>query len=278
LRASNARRSDACWREEEETMAGRIAGKKVFVTGAAQGLGAAMAQALAGEGAKVALADVNFVGAEKGAAELNAKHGDGAAFAYELDVTDEGQWIAALEAANAAMGGISGLINNAGISAREGGIEELSLEGFRRLMSVNVDSVFLGAKHAIKYLVKNQPGSIVNISSIAGLIANHTSPGYNASKAAVWMLSKNIALYCAKKGLNVRSNSVHPTFIDTPILDPIRGMFGKDEAEAKLGRQVPMGRIGKPEEIGATAVFLISDESSFITGAEIKVDGGISAM
>ena len=110
------------------------------------------------------------------------------------------------------------------------------------------------------------------------IIANHTSPGYNASKAAVWLLSKNIALYCAKKGLNIRSNSVHPTFIDTPILDPIRNMFGKDEGEAKLGRQVPMGRIGKPEEIGATAVFLISDESSFITGAEIKVDGGISAM
>jgi NAD(P)-dependent dehydrogenase (short-subunit alcohol dehydrogenase family) len=259
-------------------MAGRVQGKKVFITGAAQGLGAAMARALVAEGARVALADINFVGAEKLAGGLNAANGAGTAFAYELDVTDEGQWIAALEAANAAMGGISGLINNAGISSREGGIEELSLESFRRLMSVNVDSVFLGAKHGIKYLAKNQPGSIVNISSIAGLIANHTSPGYNASKAAVWLLSKNIGLYCAKKGLNVRSNSVHPTFIDTPILDPIRGMFGKEEAESKLGRQVPMGRIGRPEEIGATAVFLISDESSFITGAEIKVDGGISAM
>jgi NAD(P)-dependent dehydrogenase (short-subunit alcohol dehydrogenase family) len=259
-------------------MAGRVAGKKVFVTGGAQGLGAAMARALAAEGAKVALADINFVGAEKGAAELNATYGDGAAFAYELDVTDEGQWIAALEAANAAMGGISGLINNAGISSRENGIEELSLEGFRRLMSVNVDSVFLGAKHGIKYLAKNQPGSIVNISSIAGLIANHTSPGYNASKAAVWLLSKNIALYCAKKGLDVRSNSIHPTFIDTPILDPIRQMFGKEEAEAKLGRQVPLGRIGKPDDVAMAVVYLISDESRFMTGAELKIDGGISAM
>ncbi|MFZ2028798.1 MAG: SDR family oxidoreductase [Vitreimonas sp.] len=259
-------------------MAGRVQGKKVFITGGAQGLGAAMARALAAEGAKVALADINFVGAEKAAAALNADFGAGTAVAYELDVTDEGQWIAALEAANKAMGGISGLINNAGISAREGGIEELSLETFRRVMAVNVDSVFLGAKHSIKYLAKNQPGSIVNISSIAGLIANHTSPAYNASKAAVWLLSKNIGLYCAKKQLNIRSNSIHPTFIDTPILDPIRGMFGKEEAEAKLGRQVPMGRIGKAEEIGATALFLISDESSFITGAEIKVDGGISAM
>jgi NAD(P)-dependent dehydrogenase (short-subunit alcohol dehydrogenase family) len=259
-------------------MAGRVAGKKVFITGGAQGLGEAMGRALAAEGAKVALADKNAAGAEAVAADLNKKHGGETAFAFALDVTNEEQWIAALAGADKAMGGISGLINNAGISAREGGIEELSLETFRRVMSVNVDSVFLGAKHAIKYLAKNQPGSIVNISSIAGLIANHTSPAYNASKAAVWMLSKNIGLYCAKKKLNIRSNSVHPTFIDTPILDPIRGMFGKEEAEAKLGRQVPMGRIGKPEEIGATAVFLISDESSFITGAEIKVDGGISAM
>ncbi len=259
-------------------MAGRVAGKKVFITGAAQGLGAAMARGLAAEGAKVALADINFVGVEKLAQELNSSYGANTAFAYELDVTDEGQWIAALEAANTALGGISGLVNNAGISSREGGIEELSLDGFRRLMSVNVDSVFLGAKHGIKYLAKNQPGSIVNISSIAGLIANHTSPGYNASKAAVWLLSKNIALYCAKKGLDVRSNSIHPTFIDTPILDPIRNMFGKDEAEAKLGRQVPLGRIGKPEEIAAAAIYLLSDESRFVTGAELKVDGGISAM
>jgi NAD(P)-dependent dehydrogenase (short-subunit alcohol dehydrogenase family) len=262
----------------EASMTGRVAGKKVFITGAAQGLGAAMAQGLAAEGAKVALADINFAGVEKLGAELNGAHGAGTAFAYELDVTDEGQWIAALESANAAMGGVSGLVNNAGISSREGGIEELSLEGFRRLMSVNVDSVFLGAKHSIKYLAKNQPASIVNISSIAGLIANHTSPGYNASKAAVWLLSKNIALYCAKKGLDVRSNTIHPTFIDTPILDPIRNMFGKDEAEAKLGRQVPMGRIGKPEEIAAAAIYLLSDESRFVTGAELKVDGGISAM
>ncbi|WP_395647041.1 SDR family oxidoreductase [Terricaulis sp.] len=258
-------------------MAGRVSGKKVFITGAAQGLGAAMAKAMAAEGAKVALADKNFAGAEKTSAEINAAN-PGSAFAFELDVTNEEQWVVALEAANKAMGGISGLVNNAGISAREGGIEELSLETFRRVMSVNVDSVFLGAKHAIKYLAKNQPGAIVNISSIAGLIANHNSPAYNASKAAVWLLSKNIGLYCAKKGLDVRSNSIHPTFIDTPILDPIRNMFGKEEAEAKLGRQIPLGRIGQPSDVANAALYLISDESRFLTGAEIKVDGGISAM
>jgi NAD(P)-dependent dehydrogenase (short-subunit alcohol dehydrogenase family) len=259
-------------------MAGRVAGKKVFVTGAAQGLGAAIARRLAAEGAKVALADINFTGAGKLAAELNAAHGANTAFAHELDVTDEGQWIAALEAANKAMGGVSGLVNNAGIGGGRGTIEELELAQFRRVMSVNVDSVFLGAKHAIRYLAQNQPGSIVNISSIAGLIASHNTPAYNASKAAVWLLSKNIALYCAKKGLDVRSNSIHPTFIDTPILDPLRSMFGKEEAEAKLARQVPLGRIGKPEDVANAALYLISDESRFVTGSELKVDGGISAM
>ena len=259
-------------------MPSRVAAKKIFVTGAAQGLGAAIASACAAEGAKVALADINFAGVRKLASEIDAAHGAGTAFAYELDVTDEAQWIAALEAANAAMGGISGLVNNAGIAGGKGGIEEMELSAFRRVMSVNVDSVFLGAKHAIKYLAQNQPGSIVNISSIAGLIASHNTPAYNASKAAVWLLSKNIALYCAKKGLDVRSNSIHPTFIDTPILDPLRGMLGKEEAEAKLARQVPLGRIGRPEEIAMAALYLISDESRFVTGSELKVDGGISAM
>lgn len=259
-------------------MAGRVEGKKVFVTGAAQGLGEAIAKRVAEEGAKVALSDINFAGAEKVAAEINTKHGAGTAFAYEHNVTDEAQWIAALEAANAAMGGISGLVNNAGIPGGSGSIEELDLAHFRRVMSVNVDSVFLGAKHSIKYLAKNQPGSIVNISSIAGLIANHNTSAYNASKAAVWMLSKNIALYCAKKQLDVRSNSIHPTFIDTPILDGFRKMLGKEEAEAKLARQVPMGRIGKPNDIANAVLYLLSEESGFVTGAELKVDGGISAL
>lgn len=259
-------------------MTGRLAGKKVFVTGAAQGLGAAIAAAVAAEGGKVALADLNFAGAEKRAAELNAAHGAQTAAAYELDVTDEARWALTLDAANAAMGGLTGLVNNAGISGGRGAIEEMELEAFRRVMSVNVESVFLGAKHAIKYMAQNQPGSIVNISSIAGLIASWNTPAYNASKAAVWLLSKNIALYCAKKGLDVRSNSIHPTFIDTPILDPLRQAFGKDEAEAKLARQVPLGRIGKPEDVAQAALYLLSDESRFMTGAELRVDGGISAM
>ena len=255
----------------------RVAGKKAFVTGGAQGLGAAMARRLAEEGAKVSLADINIDKAREVAAEINKAQGEGTAFAFPLDVTQEDQWTSALEAANAAMGGISVLVNNAGIS-RGGPLEQCSLEDFRLTMAVNVDSVFLGAKHALKYLRDNQPGSIINISSIAGLIANHNGPAYNASKAAVWLLSKNIALYCAKQKLDVRSNSIHPTFIDTPILDPIRQMFGKEEGEAKLGRQIPLGRIGAPSDIANAALYLASDESRFMTGAELKLDGGISAM
>ena len=121
-------------------------------------------------------------------------------------------------------------------------------------------------------------GTFINLSSIAGLIANGNSPAYNASKAAVWLLSKNIALYCAKMKLDIRSNSIHPTFIDTPILDGFSARFGKEEAFAKLARQVPMGRIGEPTDIANAVLYLASDESKFMTGAEIKVDGGISAM
>ena len=177
-------------------MSGRVAGKKAFISGGAQGLGAAMARKLADEGAKVTVADINIEGARKVAAEINAAHGEGTAFAVPLDVTKEEQWVFALEEADSAMGGLSVLVNNAGIS-RGGDIESLTLEDWKTVMSVNVDSVFLGTKHALKYMRDHQPGSIINISSIAGLIASHNSPSYHASKAAVWLLSKGIALHCA---------------------------------------------------------------------------------
>ncbi|HEV7383704.1 MAG TPA: SDR family NAD(P)-dependent oxidoreductase, partial [Phenylobacterium sp.] len=178
-------------------MSGRVAGKKAFITGGAQGLGAAMGRKLAAEGAKVSLADINLEGAQTVAAEIDAAHGAGTAFAFPLDVTKEEQWIFALEQADTAMDGISVLVNNAGIS-RGGDIESLTLDDWKLVMSVNVDSVFLGTKHALKYMRAHQPGSIVNISSIAGLIAGHNTPAYNASKAAVWLLSKSIALHCAR--------------------------------------------------------------------------------
>ena len=258
-------------------MAGRVAGKMAFVTGGAQGLGAAMARMLAQEGAKVSIADINHHGAKAVAAEINAALGEDTAFAFPLDVTKEDQWIYALEEADAAMGGISVLVNNAGIS-RGGNIEQLSYEDWKLVMSVNVDSVFLGTKHALRYMRAHQPGSIINISSIAGLIAAHNSPVYNASKAGVWLLSKGIALHCAKQGLDIRSNSIHPTFIDTPILDPLRQQFGTEVAYGKLARQIPLGHIGEPGDIASAVIYLASDESKFMTGAELKLDGGISAM
>ena len=258
-------------------MAGRVAGKKAFITGGAQGLGAAMARMLAQEGAKVSIADINHHGAKAVAAEINAALGEDTAFAFPLDVTKEDQWIYALEEADAAMGGISVLVNNAGIS-RGGNIEQLSYEDWKLVMSVNVDSVFLGTKHALRYMRAHQPGSIINISSIAGLIAAHNSPVYNASKAGVWLLSKGIALHCAKQGLDIRSNSIHPTFIDTPILDPLRQQFGTEVAHGKLARQIPLGHIGEPNDIANAVIYLASDESKFMTGAELKLDGGISAM
>ncbi|MDP3659248.1 SDR family oxidoreductase [Phenylobacterium sp.] len=258
-------------------MAGRLDGKKAFISGAAQGLGAAIAERFVEEGAQVSLADLNHAGAQAQAAAINAAHGEGRAFAFPLDVTREDQWIFALEEADDAMGGLSVLVNNAGIM-RGGDIESLSFEIWKQVMEVNVDSVFLGSKHALKYMRRSQPGSIINLSSIAGLVAAHNTPAYNTSKAGVWLLSKSIALHCAKQGLDIRSNSLHPTYIDTPILDDIRDRFGAEEAEAKLARQVPLGRIGVPRDVADAAVYLASDESRFMTGAELKLDGGVSAM
>jgi NAD(P)-dependent dehydrogenase (short-subunit alcohol dehydrogenase family) len=256
---------------------GRVAGKKAFITGAARGLGAAIAHRLAEEGARVALADIDIAGAESVAAEIDRATGAGTAFALSLDVTDEAQWIRALAEAEAALGGLSVLVNNAGI-LQTGSIETMSLGDWKRVMSVNTDSVFLGCKHGIAYLRKNQPAAIVNISSIAGLIAGHNTPAYNASKAAVWLLTKSVALHCAKRGDDIRCNSVHPAFIDTPMLEPLRDAFGKEAAEAKLARQVPLGRIGAPEDVANAVLYLASDESRFMTGAEMRLDGGISAM
>ena len=258
-------------------MAGRVAGKLALVTGAAQGLGAAHCETLAREGARVLCTDINGPGAEETAARINAAHGAGTAFAMQQDVTSEDGWNAAIEMARNNLGGLSVLVNNAGVGVR-GNIETCTLDEWRRGFAINVESVFLGCQKALPLMKDNQPGSIINISSIAGLIASDTMPGYNASKAAVWMLSKSVALYCGKMGWNIRCNSVHPTFVDTPILDGMAA--GRDKAVImdKLARQIPLKRVGEPREIADGVLFLASDESSFMTGAELKLDGGISAL
>ena len=260
-------------------MAGRVAGKLALVTGAAQGLGAAQAQMLARHGARVLCTDINEAGAKATAAAIDQEFGGGAAFGLKHDVADPAQWDAAIDAARELLGGLSVLVNNAGVGVR-GTIETCTYDEWKRGFAINVDSVFLGCQNALLLMKEHQPGSIVNISSIAGLIASDTMPGYNASKAAVWMLSKSIALYCAKMGWNIRCNSVHPTFVDTPILDGIVANSGKDKSVimGKLARQIPLGRVGEPDDIANGVLYLASDESKFMTGAELKLDGGISAM
>lgn len=259
-------------------MTGRVAGKLALVTGAAQGLGAAQARMLARHGARVLATDINAAGAEATAAAIKAECGAGTAFAAKLDVTSPEQWAEAVETARDKLGGLSVLVNNAGVGVR-GNIETCTYDEWKRGFAINVDSVFLGCQTALPLMKEHQPGSIVNISSIAGLIASDTMPGYNASKAAVWMLSKSIALYCAKQGWNIRCNSVHPTFVDTPILD---GMVAPGREKAvimdKLARQIPLKRVGEPDDIANGVLYLASDESKFMTGAELKLDGGISAM
>lgn len=256
---------------------GRVSGKKAIITGGAQGLGEATAKMLAREGAKVAVTDINGEGAEKIAAEINAELGDGTAFAWQHDVTDAERWKTVVQEAHDAMGGLNILVNNAGIGSL-GSVEDEDYAMFQKVMTVDVDSIFLGCKYAIPLMRDHGLGSIINISSIAGIIASGNYVAYNTAKAAVRHMSKSIALHCAKTGGQIRSNSVHPVFINTPILDRTKEMFGEEEALAKLGRQIPLGKVGEPDDIAYAVLYLASDESKLVTGIELKVDGGISAM
>jgi NAD(P)-dependent dehydrogenase (short-subunit alcohol dehydrogenase family) len=261
-----------------ERHAGRVAGKKAVITGAAGGLGTATAKLLAAHGAKVFLSDADAEGAARLASEIEGVHGPGVAFASAgaHDVRDEARWIAVLAEANAAMNGISVLVNNAGVGSI-GSVESVTMDEWRRVMDINVDGIFLGSKYAIAYMREHQPGSIVNISSVAGLIASHNFAAYNASKAAAWMLSKSIALHCARERIDVRSNSIHPAFIRTGIVEPIFAALGEEAAMKRLSGQIPLGHLGEPDDVAYMVLFLASDESKFVTAAEFKVDGGISA-
>ncbi|GAB4470981.1 SDR family oxidoreductase [Erythrobacter tepidarius] len=260
-------------------MTGRVAGKMALVTGGAQGLGRAHCIRLAQEGARVLATDINGAGAAETAAIINAEMGEGTAFAMAHDVTDPAQWDAVIAAAREHLGGLNVLVNNAGIGV-PGNIETCRFEDWQRCFDVNVNSIFHGCQKALPLMREHAPGAIINISSIAGLIASDTMPAYNASKAAVWMLTKSIALHCAKQGMNIRCNSVHPTFVDTPILDGTAKAHAldKDVLMEKLARQIPLKFVGEPNDIANAVVYLASEESRFMTGAELKLDGGISAM
>lgn len=260
-------------------MAGRLANKRALITGAAGGLGAAMARIMAAEGCKLALSDVNAEAVQSLADEINTAY-PGAAFAYAHDVTSEEQWIDVLGRASEDMGGLSVLVNNAGIGGPLMFVEADTADNWQRQYEINLRSIMFGCKHAMPHLRASAPGSIINISSVAGLAAAPGMGAYNATKAGVWMYSKTIALEAAKMEWNVRSNSVHPVFIKTPILDPFVAMAGGDEGKAheRLSRGIPLKRIGEPDDVAWCVVYLASDESKFITGSEFVIDGGMLAQ
>ena len=261
-------------------MTDRLKGKVALITGGASGLGANAAILMAQEGASVVVADI----AEDRGKAVADKLGSAGHF-VKLDVTSEDNWKAAIQETVDKFGALHVLVNSAGIGLGKT-VEDITLEEWRKVHAIDLDGVFMGCKHGVAEIKKHTGkqtgdrlgGSIINISSISGIIAGANMAAYNSAKAGVRLLSKSVALHCAKSGYNIRCNSVHPTFIDTPILDRYRDRFGDEVMRQKLGRQVPIGRLGRPEEVGWVLVFLASDESSFMTGSEVVIDGGISAM
>jgi NAD(P)-dependent dehydrogenase (short-subunit alcohol dehydrogenase family) len=228
------------------------------------------------EGAKVFFSDIN----EKGLGQLNQVLDQYNSEDYALghhDVSSEVSWNEVLKNVNSKFGKLNILLNSAGI-ALGGDVVSTGLDVWKKVHDVNLDSVFLGCKLAIPIMAEHEAGSIISISSISGIVAGWNTAAYNSSKAGVRHLSKSIALYCAKKGYNIRSNTIHPAFIDTPILDPHKQAFGEKEAIAKLSRQIPMNKIGDTDDVAYAVLYLASDESKFITGSEIVLDGGLSAM
>jgi NAD(P)-dependent dehydrogenase (short-subunit alcohol dehydrogenase family) len=246
----------------------RLAGKVAIISGAASGMGAATARMFAREGAKVVIADV----LEHEGRQVTDAIGAAARF-EKLDVTDEGNWAAAVAATMRQFGRLDVLVNNAGVS---GSAEQdfYSTDAWHRIMAINATGVFFGIKHAVPTMKANGGGSIVNLSSIAGIIGSeHVHMAYNASKAAVRLMTKSVAVQHAKDG--IRANSVHPG-----VMPPMRtsGRTADPAVRAERMRVIPMGRPGRVDEVAYAVLFLASDESSYITGSEIHVDGGAIAI
>ena len=256
---------------------GRVAGKIAIVTGAASGMGAATACLLAREGASTILADLNVAQAEAIAAEIRAQ--GGIAKACLLDVTSETSWAHCIEATLSAYGALDVLVNNAGIGTPFGSVEDLSLDDWRKMMAVNMEGVFLGTKLAITAIKATRDrGSIINFSSTMGIVGSPTTAAYVASKGAVRLFTKSAALHCAKSGYNIRVNSIHPGWIRTPMSADALDGLAKAGAGNKAIEMTPMGRIGEPDDIAYGVLYLASDESGFMTGAELVIDGGYTAQ
>lgn len=256
----------------------RLEGLVALVTGAASGIGEAIARAFVAEGATVVLTDLR-----EEAGETLARSLDRTALYRRLDVRCEQDWVEATEWALARCGRLDIVVNNAGITGFEGGAvahdpEHASLEAWRAVMEVNLDGTFLGCKYAIRAMKTRGTGSIVNISSRSGLVGVPGAAAYAASKAAVRNHSKSVALYCAGQGWAIRCNSIHPAAILTPMWEPMLGSGPeREERLQSIVKDTPLRRFGSVEEVAAVAVMLASNEAAYITGAEINIDGGLLA-
>ena len=254
----------------------RVDGKVALVTGAAMGIGRACAELLAAEGAAVVATDRE---AALVAEVVNGirKVGGNAVFVAH-DVTNETQWSRAVDEALHAFGKLDVLVNNAGVG-RAGDVEHETLQAWRDLMAINLDGVFLGIKHAIPPMRDCGGGSIINLSSIEGLIGDPALAAYNASKGGVRLLTKSAALYCAKSRTNIRVNSVHPGYIWTPMVEQFtKASRHPDESRRALEQLHPVGHLGEAMDVAYGVLYLASDESKFVTGAELVIDGGYTAQ
>lgn len=255
----------------------RLSDKTALVTGAARGIGEAIARAFAAEGAFVYLSDINHDAGRQVAANIG-----GSARYLPLDVRGENDWDAAIEAILGERHCLDILVNNAGISGiethRPHNPEETSLDDWRSVLATNLDGTFLGCRAAIRAMRPQHSGSIINISSRSGIVGVPTAAAYAASKAAIRNHTKSVALYCAQQGLNIRCNSIHPAAIYTPMWEPMLGEGAVREARlADVHNGIPLHRMGRADEVAALALLLASDEATYITGSEFTIDGGILA-
>jgi NAD(P)-dependent dehydrogenase (short-subunit alcohol dehydrogenase family) len=256
-------------------MAGRVQGKVALITGGASGLGAESARRLAREGATIVLTDM---AAEPGQAVADEIQAEGhTAIFMQQDVTDEARWDEVVRSVLTRFRRLDILVNSAGIATGGGPLLEVTFEAWRNMISINLDGSFLGMKAVAPAMVEAGSGSIINLSSILGKVGLAGAPAYCASKGGVLMLTKSTALELAPLG--VRVNSVHPGFIETPmVLNSLRDAENGNERRDMIISRHAMGRLGVAREIADGIVFLASDESSFMTGAELVIDGGYTAI